>query len=129
MSEFKLQVDSVLVVYQGDVPHDVLQVLQAFRFTVIPVDIGGDQAMLALDVLADCVIYDHRVVDLTGVGIVYTKRNGQLLPQLMMYDNRPGWEIHYISAFAGRYDMFADATREDVGDIVKRFFASIGVTA
>lgn len=83
--------------------------------------------MRALSERIDCLVVDWRVTDLTGVGYICADRAGQLIPELIMHDDRPGWEPEYMRVHLGTFAMLVNMNGADVGQVVDAFMNRIGV--
>lgn len=91
-SSWQLKFRRILLVFEGEVPQDMMQVLQESANDVTLVDLQNPYGMDYLQLPADCmVVVDNPIRDILGAGSIAATANLRMLPTLILHDDRPSW--------------------------------------
>lgn len=118
----------VLVVYQGDLPVDIINALTPYTGNVIAVDIATDDPHRFMTDEIDCVVYDWRYIDCSRVGNIFI-RWVALIPQLVLNDERRYFNLSYLREFMGAKDALVNIEGADLQVVIARFLRRLSVSA
>lgn len=96
-SSWQLKFRRALLVFEGEVPQEMLQTLQEFANDVTLLDLQNPYGMDYLQLPADCMVVNSHIKDFLAGGYVMTTANSRGLPTLILHDDRPGWDVGCIT--------------------------------